>query len=67
MSESKEEVLFVPLGSRRPPGRPRIVEDAVPVSSTIPSASYDRLLKMANERGESLAGIIRTLLTLRTR
>ena len=52
---------------RKPRGRPRGDERLVPVTAKVTSAAYDRLVRIALKRDESVSSVVRTLLTLRLR
>jgi len=62
MSESKEPSLMV-LGDRRR-GRPRVAEPRSTLSTWVPAREYDRLVKMANHREQSLSSLVRDLLSI---
>lgn len=60
-----EASLFVAgRGERRKRGRPR-VEPSEPVMTRLPLPLYDRIVKTANLRGESVSAVVRSLLTVR--
>lgn len=50
---------------RRPPGRPRVAEPSTSVSAWVPNGTYDRLVRLANEREQSVSALVRDLLILR--
>lgn len=67
MNEITEDSMFVvgPSAARRP-GRPRVSSEPMErIDVRIPVSDYDRLIKLAMSRGESVASLTRTLLRLR--
>lgn len=65
MSEVTEDSMFV-VGPRNRGGRPRVSSEPMErIDVRIPVSDYDRLIKMALARGESVASLTRTLLKLR--
>lgn len=46
-------------------GRPRAPEPGSTVSTWVPSTTHDRLIEIANRRGESVSSLVRRLLILR--
>lgn len=57
----------VPPTTPRPRGRPRVDAPMTTVSTRVPSAEYDRLVRLANLRDESVASLVRQLLVIRLR
>lgn len=62
MSEQTEPSLVI-VGARR--GRPRVEEPRVSVSSWIPESQYDKLVRLANKREQSVSSLVKDLLKLR--
>jgi hypothetical protein len=48
--------------SPRPRGRPRAEEPLSPITTWVPTAMHDRLIKLANQKDEPLSATIRELL-----
>jgi hypothetical protein len=48
-------------------GRPRAEEPMTTLSTRVPTAAYDRLVRIANMRNESVSSLVRSLLVLRLR
>lgn len=51
----------------RGPGRPRAAEPGSRLTTWIPGTTHDRLIALANRRGESVSALVRQLLILRLR
>ncbi len=49
----------------RPRGRPRVETPLERVSTRLPTPEYDRLVRLANRRDQSVSSLIRQLLVLR--
>lgn len=62
MSEPKMLIL-----ERRGRGRPRVEEPKTSVSSWVEAKHYDQLVKLANQREQSVSALVRDLLTIRLR
>jgi hypothetical protein len=50
---------------QRPRGRPKADESSTRVSSWVRDSEYDRLVKMANQREQSVSKLVRSLLMMR--
>lgn len=48
----------------RPIGRPRVDDRKASISAWISTGEYDRLVKMANQREQSLSSLVRDLLKI---
>ena len=48
-----------------PRGRPRVSEPGTSLCTWIPASEYDRLLKLANARGQSVSALVREWLKRR--
>jgi hypothetical protein len=46
-------------------GRPKAEAPSTSITAWIPTSEYDRLVRLANARGESLSGLVRDLLKLK--
>jgi hypothetical protein len=46
-------------------GRPKVEDPTTPITAWISTSEYDRLVRLANARGESLSGLVRDLLKLK--
>jgi hypothetical protein len=55
------------LQKRNKPGRPKAAEQGAKLSTWVPTSQYDRLLKLANAREQSISGLVRDLLRLKLR
>lgn len=62
MSETQEGSLMI-LGERRR-GRPRVEQPQERLSTRLPTPEYDRLVKLAQKRDQSLSSLVRDLLTI---
>lgn len=49
----------------QPRGRPRVDEPRTTVTAWVPTKEYDRLLKLANQKEQSLSSLIRDLLKMK--
>lgn len=49
----------------KPRGRPRSDEPGTSVSAWVRPSEYDRLVKMANQREQSVSALVRSLLILK--
>jgi len=49
------------------PGRPRVAEESIRVSTWLPLSMVDKLIHVAQCRDESVSKLVRSLLTLRLR
>jgi hypothetical protein len=49
----------------KPRGRPRVEDPMTRLSTRLPSAEYDRLIRAANQQDTSVASLVRQLLILR--
>lgn len=47
------------------PGRPPVQERGVTVNTWLRESDYDRLIRVANKRGESVSALVRSLLLRR--
>lgn len=56
-----------PASAPRPRGRPRVEEPGTTVTAWVRTKEYDRLVKMASTREQSLSSLVRDLLTLSKR
>jgi hypothetical protein len=65
MSEAQNGSLLI-LGERRR-GRPRVEEPQERLSTRIPTPEYDRLVKLAQKRDQSLSALVRDLLAISRR
>lgn len=52
---------------RRRPGRPRAAKEGSTVSVWVSTTLHDRLIKIANQNGQSVSGLVRSLLLLKIR
>jgi hypothetical protein len=57
-----EESLMVGGSDRRRGGRPRSADPSVTVMTRLPSEQYDRLIKMASRREETVSALVRQIL-----
>lgn len=55
----------MPIVERRGRGRPRVDEPFERLSTRVPLPTYDRLVKLANQRETSVSHLVRQLLILR--
>ncbi len=51
----------------KPRGRPHAEEPSTTVMTWVRVSEYDRLVKLANQREQSLSALVRSLLVLRLR
>jgi hypothetical protein len=49
----------------KPRGRPKAVEPCTSLSVWFPCREYDRLVKIANQREQSVSSLVRSMLILR--
>lgn len=61
-NEPSEDSLVIAVPRRR--GRPRAEQQSLRVSAWIPTHEYDRLVKTANRRDQSVSALVRDLLTI---
>jgi hypothetical protein len=59
-----DDLPVVILPPRRPRGRPRATDPYAHLTTWVPTPVYDELVRRANARGDSVSGLVRTLLTL---
>lgn len=62
-----DSVHVQPIQERRGRGRPRVDEPLSPVSTRVPASYHDRLVKLANQRDQSVSETVRQLLIIRLR
>lgn len=70
MPEPREPEKTLPVyfaGPKRPRGRPRVEEPRASVSTWLPASYHDRLIKMANNRNESVSSLVKSMLMLQLR
>ena len=65
MGEPQDGSLVI-LGERRR-GRPRVEQPQERLSTRLPTPEYDRLVKLAQQREQSLSALVRDLLTISRR
>lgn len=49
------------------PGRPRARYQSASVSAWVPTPTYDRLVKMANDRHMTVSALVKQILVIQTR
>lgn len=65
-NEQQTGATFIVAGPPRR-GRPRAMERGTTLCTWLPESTYDRIVRMANEREQSVSSLVRDLLKLRVK